>query len=306
VIEHYLYEDLQWMESESDGLFGPKSRLCLLLRSVLRRPQLAGLIKHISLRVYDKIGTVDIGGSLTTFEMKLAERFIKKSRLSPDAQLMDKLNQGDCDAIVALFVSLLWKLETLRITVGLPDGQRCFVGAILHLNAFRIYGLRSLDRLKTIELNANPVGRTRATSSMTEFHEEIASLFVLPNLESVTLTGFRSSVFQSHWATRTDSTRPRALRIKQSYIRESDLDRLLTTLSPNLEVLECDFYDNDYSFRKSFDCSALSMALQRIHHSLERLAISITLKESAQLPKKCQISGRLGRLTNYLSLQYAI
>ncbi|KAE9365757.1 hypothetical protein N431DRAFT_472352 [Stipitochalara longipes BDJ] len=298
-IEHYLYEDLQWMESDSNGLFQGKPRLCLLLGSVLRRPQLAGRIKHISLMVYDKAGTVDLGGSLATSDLKLAESFIKKNHLYPNNQLTDKLHQGSCDAIVALFVSLLWKLETLRVTIGMSNGQACFVGTILQLNAFRIYGLRSLDYLKTIELNAN-------SFSTSEFHEEIATLFVLPSLDSVTLTGFRSSVFESRWAARTDSTRPRTLKIKQSCIQESDLDRLLTTLSPNVKVLEFDFYDDGNTFGEFFDCSALSRALRPVRHGLQRLTISITLQESVQLSKQHRIPRRLDDFSDYLWLQYVI
>jgi hypothetical protein len=222
VIEHYLYEDLQWMDSDSGGLFQRKPRVCLLLRSILRRPQLAGLIKHISLTAYDKTSTIHLAGSWATSDMILAESFIKKSRLSPDAQLLDRLRYGSCDAIVSLLLSLLWKLETLRVAVGMPNGQRCFVGTVIHLNAFRIYGLRSLDRLKTIELNASLSGIIGTTSSTTEPHEEIAALFVLPSLESVTFTGFRSSIFENHWAIRTDSTRPKTLMIQESYIHESE------------------------------------------------------------------------------------
>jgi hypothetical protein len=304
VIEQYLYEDIRWTDSESDGFLQHKPRICLLLRSILHRPQLAGHVKHISLMSYDKTRTLHLAGSFATSEMKLAESFTKRARIFPENLLLEGLRSGSCDAMLALLLSLLWKLETLRITLVLPDdGNQCFVGNILQLNPFRINGHRSLDRLRTIEVTADRVERRRLTNSISEFRQQIHSLFALPNLESVTLTGFRPSAFQNIWENRIKSVRLTTLKIKNSLIDERALEQLLTALSPNLEILDCDFYD--YPVRDSFDCVTLTNALQKVHRSLDSLAISLTIMTSGSPPGMYWIRRSIGKLTDYTCLRHA-
>ena len=274
IAEPLLYSEIlmRW-----DDCVQPSSSINLLLRTVLKRPQLALLIKHVRLRNSAK-------AVLKPANNQLAEDTIGDAWLvmcvdkfpSPDIW-EQQMRSRSVPVVVAFLLSRLHRLETLELGAKF---QSIFLGLMFgHALACSdpSSSISTFRHLTQVELT-NEACSPKAGTLMTD---QIISIFRLPSIKSMSFLAL-DEYGSSHMAPYNSVLR--SLNLHHSQIREDTLERLLAA-TPNLTSLKCGFWCDPEPMdgRSSFlNCAALGRALRHAR-SIEYLAISVKFFTSSAM-----------------------
>ncbi len=272
--ESLLYEEIlmTW-----DGCVQPSSSIGLLLRTVLERPKVALLIKHVRFRNSLKPASKPANYQLSQSLLGHVQNLIHLDRFpSPDTWIRE-MQKGSVPAVVAFLLSRLRKLETLELgvrfqSVRLGDVFRhvlSYSGQSTSISTFR--------NLKQVKLNPEACSPRAGILAVDNF----ISLFRLPVMQSLSFLALDTYGFDHP---EVCNSILKNLEIHHSQIKEETLERLLAAV-PNLKSLSCGLWCDPEPFDDRspfFDCEALGRALKQTR-LIEHLAISIKFFTSSAL-----------------------
>lgn len=278
----FLYSDIDWIyhHDHRQPRYPP---LLLLLRTLLERPKLALFIKRVNLDdhylVYmeDHLKDLVPTGSLDLQTVNAAMTLVSKMGLPQKDRWHTALREGCVDAVIALILSQLSNLETLKLAMCLVD-ESVFVGMVMtHLIMGRGEAY-FFNRLRYIKFAEN-VQAYDAVDLKTNI-DQIAPCFFLPSLNELVFTihepDFSPWPLPKSLPLKQPSQSLRTLRLYQCNINAEHIAKLVM-FAPAIRVLQCGLLRDNRAFDEldKIDFADLCSALLPTVDTLEELTIDI-------------------------------
>jgi hypothetical protein len=294
--EPYLYADVHftWKKARPHPITS-------LLRSTLRRPQLAGYIRNVSLiasSVYrGPVPKIPVSES----EMVEVTAFVAGTRVAYRDTWLEELRNGTMDAFVAVLLSQPLRLTSLVIGHDYFRESR-LVGSVLRstlCDRSPDSGLRlDVENLKTVTveryLDATKDMRTRNTA-------DVLPLFYLPSVQHIS-AAMDNPDGRLTWPA-PDPPSPSSLHhLKLTSTREPFLDPLLS-VTDQLQTLHWMWYYDpnlrDQAHTDVIDLPRFTTALSHVRDTLTELVVVAECNiEDIDYPW-LQISGSLNAIRNF-------
>jgi hypothetical protein len=268
--EPYLYADvrLTWKRS-------PPHPITLLLRSILRRPQLAAHIRAVSL-----LGASVFEGPvpklrISESEMRESMIFVADTRVPYREDWLDGLWDGTTDAYVAVLLSQPLRLTSLVIGHDYFKESR-LVGSVLRSTLTDLsgdYGLRlDFENLKRVSLEryTDPTQdlRTRNTA-------DVLPLFYLPSIQYISAS-MDNPDGPFTWPAPNPPSSSSLRSLKLTSTREPFLDPLLSVTDQLQTFYWRWFYDpnlNDRAYTNTIELTQFTTALSHVRNILTELIV---------------------------------
>ncbi|GIK06300.1 hypothetical protein Aspvir_001947 [Aspergillus viridinutans] len=286
----FLYSNIDWIyhHDERQPRYPP---LTLLLRTLLAHPELALLIKRVHLDNHYLADMEDhledmVPGSFDLQTIDAAMDLINKMGFPQKDRWYTALSEGSVDAVIALILSQLENLETLKLALCLVDDS-VFVGMVLkHLIMVR--GGGSFSSLRYVKFGDNVNGYDALDIQANI--DQIIPCFFLSSLEELIVTIHEPDLCS--WPTLKEELHQKqqsqsltTLRLYRCDIDPKHVEKLVM-LAPRLKVLHCGFLRHISASEHSeeIDFADLRSALLPAADTLEELTIDMRWTE-----KNCDV-----------------
>ncbi|KPM43773.1 hypothetical protein AK830_g2802 [Neonectria ditissima] len=293
VAEPFLYSSIQWTWTESQT-----PPILSLLRSILRRPELATFTQHFALKgaayEYDLDQIRGESPKISPADDDLDAIIQCMQRIDvPYRDLwMEEICTGTMDAFVALLLSRLPRLRSLYLGEN-STKESCLVGMMFAsaLCDKSSNSLPSYEYLKGVETAHLPPGvNIRARTDFEDREDvlpflllpwvyspsmDVLSLFYLPSVERITAVVDNTATFA--WPAKHPPSPLRLTALNLSVIREANLGQVLSTTA-HLQKLEWNWFyvaDLEDSFlTETIDLDQTAAAFSHVRNTLTDLTIS--------------------------------
>lgn len=284
------------------------SSIQLFLRSILERPELALLVKHVQFQGinHTEWRHLELGDHV----IKLARNLISRAQFPlADTWML----WGIVDPIIALVLSQLSNLESLEVGIVFMNDQpfvrKVINAAISHsLEDVSTPAFRSLQK---IEYSAMPGVSMIETSNI----DRILPLFYLPSIRTISTLIRDADLFSWPQKDCPHASSLTTLNLHYAHMKESTLKELLST-TPNLRTLLVGFQINaePHDTHSPFlNITKLRDALDQVRSTLEHLTLSIDFFTTVAMEldwggsyengNNFGVRGSLGSLATFENLQ---
>ncbi|GAM37858.1 hypothetical protein TCE0_033r08133 [Talaromyces pinophilus] len=288
IAEPYLYSEIQFTWEEK---LQPHP-ITSLLRSLLRRPQLATFIRRLSLADFNFYNpySEDRAPKILVSEDALKEliAFVMKATVPYRQIWLEELQNVTMDAFVALLLSQPLRLSCLAI-----DGdflwESKLIGLVLRSMLFEpdahYNGLRlDLSHLETVSLQAS--GDRFRFYNNARNTDDILPIFYLPSVKRISASVDNPSNFS--WPGTTLPSPAKLRNLKLENIREPFLGQLLSVIS-QLQYLHWRWYYFEDVYDKQFrtriiDLTQITKSISYVRETLTELIISATAANDPEPP----------------------
>lgn len=268
VTEPHLYGSIVWIQAEDVPVSETRPRLDLILRSILTRPDLGGLVKSVKIHQQDPEDQPSRAAQCLWHDNASFKRLFTLGEIAAIEKLIDTeslrdaFKQGQIDLIVTLLLSRLSvsKVDLSGITRREQSLSRKMLRDALS---------RSLLNLQEVSLCGYDFWDT---DRCLLFSEDIAYLFESPTIRLIRMrfTKVDSGVWPG---TQPITPALTTLVIEKGFVTDHHLRDILAA-TPNLKTLDCCLV-YDANRNESCDCATLQLALENIKLSIENLRICI-------------------------------
>lgn len=274
VAEQFLYSEIElsWKESKQHPITS-------LLRSIIRRPQLAHRVHSISLvgSSFNKPQYKGKAPKIPISENDLEEplAFVARTNVSYRQTWAEELRNGTMDAFVAVLISQL--LHLFHLSIG-PDffKETRIIGMVLRSKLCEdpSRNVRSgLESLKTTSVTRYlDVDRDAYSRDLAD----VLPLFYLPFIESISAS-IDNPVDEFAWPATQPPTCSTLRKLALTDLREGFLGQILSA-ADKLQSLEWEWsyspFFNNALHTPIIDLSQITEALNYVQHTLTELRIS--------------------------------
>lgn len=303
VAETYLYSKIHfgWKESQPHPITS-------LLRSMLRRPQLATYVRQIMLvgdsfyLPHYKARTPKIPVSESELEEALA--FVARTKVSYRKIWSEALQTGTMDAFVAILLSQPLHLTNLYVGYDFSKESQ-FLGLVLQSMICETLdcGLRlDLRYLESVSLKLyfeNPQYRHRRKIA------DVLLLFYLPSVKRISASINNLATFS--WPLTHQPSLPNLRSLELDTIREPNLSQLLM-VADQLQSFKWEwYYDpdlNDHAFTPIIDLPRITAAISHVQNTLSELVLkgASSVGRDVELPE-LTIHGSLKAIAGFYKLR---
>ncbi|GIC87253.1 F-box protein [Aspergillus udagawae] len=286
----FLYSDIDWIYHH-DGRQPRYPPLTLLLRTLLAHPELARLIKRVHLDNHSLADMEDhledlVPESLDLKTIDAAMDLITTMGFPQKDRWYTALSESSVDAVIALVLSQLENLESLKLALCLVDGS-AFVGMVLkHLIMVR--GEGSFSSLRYVKFGDNVDGYD--VLDLEANIDQIIPCFFLPSMKELVVTVHGPDLcsrppLKEELHQKQQSQSLTTLRLYRCDIDPKHVEKLVM-LAPRLKVLHCGFLRHTSAAEESekIDFADLCSALLPAADTLEELTIDLRWTE-----KNCDV-----------------
>ena len=300
-----LYEEIVITEDCGERAY---SYIDLLLQTVLERPALALLIKHIRFKnSWSRWKPAKYQFSQAT--INLARKIVHPDRFPDPDMWIEQMQKGVAPVAVAVLLSRLHRLET----VELGRGFQCHLLGLMFEHALSHAGptkaMSTFRHLKQIELDPGSPSPRGGILKL----DEVKTLFGLPSVKGLS---FLAMDMDGPFQGGPCNVNLTSLSLPNSQIREESFQQVLA-MSPNLKSLKCCLWCDPEPFghdmRSPFlDCEVLGKALEYTRF-IEHLSMSVKFFTSSALEvdwggayeqdDEWGIKGNIGSLTHLKHLK---
>lgn len=260
--EPYLYANIQLSWNQRWGLKWEPHPITSLLRSVLRRPQLAAYVRGVSLvginfhDFFANIGPLKILVSKT--ELDEVQAFVMNTTVVYRELWLEGLHDGLMDAFVAVLLSQPFRLRCLEIEGPFLCGSR-FIGLvlrsmILERNAYNCGLQLDLRNLETVSLHAEcHHSRFKYNARNTA---DLLPVFYLPSIKCLSATIDNPTTFT--WPAIHPPSPSQLRHLNISNLREPSLRQILSVTN-HLQSLHWRWYHFPRVYDEEFHAPILDL-----------------------------------------------
>lgn len=297
--EPFLYSSIDWIWLKDE--VPPIGKL---LRTILRRPELAAHIRRVVLAgaTFYRSHPRNIPEKITVSEVErgLSIGLVEQIKVPRSNEWIQGLRDGAMGAYVAVLLSQLTNLTYLEIGPNFGRNTR-FLGIFLRsaLCETSDSGLPAFRHLREVRYNLpGPSGFRGKTEKNTL---DIVPFFYLPEAEHISATVENPAPNDFAWPAQWRPSPSNLTSLDLSHIREGDLGRILST-TPALSTLrwEC-VHQEDGSKAKMIDLDQIAEDLCHVRGTLQDLTITAQfyLDPSSLLDPDFTINGSLRAISDF-------
>jgi hypothetical protein len=283
-----------------------------LLRSLLRRPQLATYVSRLSLAGWCSLRSSRHNRALKILlsenEVEDCLAFVKKATVPYQEIWLEELRQGTMDAFIAVLLS-----QPMRLTDLVMNGyflrESKFIGLVLRSmicnpSAHDEKCSLRLDMSRLERVSLEPICDTGRVKNNARNTADLLPIFYLPSVKQISAS-IDNPVALS-WPAMHAPSPPRLRDLKLDYIREPFLGQLLSS-TDNLQSLDwrwCYFeelYDKQYHTR-TLDLTQIVESLSYAPKTLSELVIS-AMNVNDPIEPSLTIQGSMKGLSEYKNLK---
>ncbi|EAQ88029.1 hypothetical protein CHGG_04648 [Chaetomium globosum CBS 148.51] len=286
-----------------------------LIRTLLRRPDLATLVRSVSCLPGEHTGEILEAQNIPVCETGLKEAlsFVEKTGLPYRDTWMEELRQGNLDAYLAILLSQLPRLRRLYLTHKFSQKTDLITLVLRSMlcdshPSQPIPGINStsLHQLQTVSLERFP-GHYLTPSSLNT--ENILPFFYLPSIQILDLPIDDPPTSTLPWPTPQPPSALNLHTLALRHIREAHLAALLTA-TPHLHTLNWQWrFDPDITTdaanTPTVNLTQLLLALTPLHPTLTTLHIHASCLYTTQpfIPFPLSIHGTMAALAHFAHLR---
>lgn len=321
----HLYEIIDWTWNSDPALAEPcNPPIHLLLRSLVETRHLGSYVQCLQFNGWKNIGSIwqkRSPGTIwergkpkcTADELQALKGYVHEVQLPSETLWITELEIGNVDVFVALVLSQLCNLRTLKLGVDFhvdtPFLALLFKRALFSSPPPAGFStFVDLQHVHFVPMKMDMMPRKAFIDA-----DQVTSLFYLPAIQSIQAVLY----LKRHKFTWPGHNRPYALTLTTLVLPRCEADGTtllhLLSASPNLHTLRYDYACNIDPPRKSmgdvlFDFAKLGRALGQVQTTLTQLSLSIdfyshTCGDPSNRIDNWSLKNRLGDLQGFVHLQ---
>ncbi|KAL9105831.1 MAG: hypothetical protein Q9187_008649, partial [Circinaria calcarea] len=311
-VEPYLYEEIKWIRE--DGSAPP---IYLLVRTILKRKELAAYIQRIHLRGWHRTRTprAAIESSFDQEEHHLLHSRRLTLRWDYGGPWAQGYEFGKTDFFAAILLSHCPNLQSLSLDFHYGASQS-LVGTVLLAQKHRGqdrpqgWGFERFSNLKAVEF----INQSVPEDLVEIFHEATIDVnhlwapFALPSVQRIKATNVARTALEWPLRPNLQSDSLTSLILEGARCGERELERLASTCKSLRELVwdrRCDCNDGESC---QPDCLALYEALLHVRQTIESIKICMEFYTTASIdmsrPGPWTLQGRLASLQSFPKLAH--